>query len=317
LCELNSYHHNDDFTFELSHSFEEFFLVAVESALDNNRRESAARNEEGMVVFGRIVGRCRSFGRLGHVGIRQLRLYCSMLLFLFIIQLSSHLLIFFFFLSCPVYDAFQQGPEVISLTMTPVLIIYSTLFARWSMVIQPKNMFLAACHVTNVLAQGNQLRRALEYKMQSGQEAEVQQMLQQAGIGGAALAGAVLIGPTLRSVLSNAKSLGVVATIAAADAGPFTVHFWAPMSKWMISGASFFDLNRPTEKISLAQYSALTLTGFFFSRYSLLVIPINYVLCSVNIALFGSSAWHLGRKINADYLHIGMEPKSAEEPKLQ
>ena len=94
------------------------------------------------------------------------------------------------------------------------------------------------------------------------------------------------------------------------DAGPFTVHFWAPMSKWMISGASFFDLNRPTDKISLAQYSALTLTGFFFSRYSLLVIPINYVLCSVNIALFGSSAWHLGRKINADYLHIGVEPKA-------
>jgi hypothetical protein len=206
-----------------------------------------------------------------------------------------------------VYDAFQQGPEVISLTMTPVLIIYSTLFARWSMVIQPQNMFLAACHVTNVLAQGNQLRRALEYKMNSGQEAEVQAMAQQAGIGAAILAGAVLIGPTIRTMLSNATSLGIVAVIAAADAGPFTVHFWAPMSKWMISGASFFDLHRPTDKISLAQYSALTLTGFFFSRYSLLVTPINYVLCSVNIALFGSSAWHLGRKINADYLHIGME----------
>ena len=85
-------------------------------------------------------------------------------------------------------------------------------------------------------------------------------------------------------------------------AGPFTVHFWAPMSKWMISGASFLELDRPTEKISLAQYSALTATGFFFSRYALLVSPINYTLCSVNIALFGSSAWHLGRKIKADYL---------------
>jgi hypothetical protein len=84
------------------------------------------------------------------------------------------------------------------------------------------------------------------------------------------------------------------------------------MSKWMISGASFFDLNRPTEKISLPQYTALTLTGFFFSRYSLLVNPINYALCSVNIALFVSSAWHLGRKINADYLRINMDDK---EPK--
>ena len=70
------------------------------------------------------------------------------------------------------------------------------------------------------------------------------------------------------------------------------------MSKWLISGASFLDLNRPTDKISLTQYSALTLTGLFFSRYAM----VNYMLCSVNVALFGSSAWHLGRKIKADYL---------------
>ena len=36
------------------------------------------------------------------------------------------------------------------------------------------------------------------------------------------------------------------------------------------------------------QYSALTATGFFFSRYAMLVSPINYMLCSVNVALFGS-----------------------------
>jgi len=30
------------------------------------------------------------------------------------------------------------------------------------------------------------------------------------------------------------------------------------------------------------------LTGLFFSRYAMLVNPINYMLCSVNIALFGS-----------------------------
>lgn len=84
------------------------------------------------------------------------------------------------------------------------------------------------------------------------------------------------------------------------------------MSKWLISGASFMDLHRPTDKISIAQYTALTLTGFFFSRYALLVKPINYVLCSVNIALFGSSAWHLGRKINADYIE---GPEDSSETK--
>mmetsp|Transcript_14208 Transcript_14208/g.17256 ORF Transcript_14208/g.17256 Transcript_14208/m.17256 type:complete len:190 (-) Transcript_14208:182-751(-) len=185
--------------------------------------------------------------------------------------------------------------------MTGVLIVYSSLFARWAFVVKPQNLLLAGCHVTNVAAQLNQLRRALQYKMDEGQKEEVEAYAYSAaavaGAGGACLVG----GPMARSALTGAN-LGILSSIAASEAGPFTVHFWAPMSKWLISGASFMDLNRPTDKISIAQYSALTLTGFFFSRYSLLVNPINYVLCSVNIALFGSSAWHLGRKINADFI---------------
>ena len=46
----------------------------------------------------------------------------------------------------------------------------------------------------------------------------------------------------------------------------------------------FLDLNRPTDQISLAHYTALTLTGAFFSRYALLIVPVNYTICSVNIA---------------------------------
>lgn len=205
-----------------------------------------------------------------------------------------------------IYDASLQGPEVISLTMTPVLIVYSTLFARWAFIVKPQNLLLCSCHVANVMAQSNQLRRGLEHKIAIGEEALVNDMAQKAAVGGVFLTGSVLAGPTMRSYLSNA-SLGIVSSIAAADAGPFTVHFWAPMSKWMISGASFMELDRPTDKISLAQYSALTATGLFFSRYALLVTPINYTLCSVNIALFLSSAWHLGRKINADFVQTKEE----------
>ncbi|CAB9509033.1 pyruvate carrier 2 [Seminavis robusta] len=200
-----------------------------------------------------------------------------------------------------IYDAAQQGPEVISMTMTPVLIVYSTLFARWAWVVKPRNLLLMGCHVTNVAAQLNQLRRALEHKSATGQQKQVDDLRDKTMVGGAVLAGSLLAGPHVRQMLTKAN-LGVVTTVAAADAGPFTVHFWAPMSKWLISGASFLELDRPTDKISLPQYTALTLTGFFFSRYSLLVIPINYTLCSVNVALFGSSAWHLGRKIKADYI---------------
>lgn len=200
-----------------------------------------------------------------------------------------------------IYDASQLGPEVISLNMTGVLMVYSSLFARWAYVVKPRNMALCLCHVTNVIAQSNQLRRALEYKNEQGESEQVNELLKNAGATAVGGAGCILFGPTIQSALIRAN-LGYVSSIAGADAGPFTVHFWAPMSKWLISGASFMDLHRPTDKISIAQYTALTLTGFFFSRYALLVKPINYVLCSVNIALFGSSAWHLGRKINADYI---------------
>ena len=124
-----------------------------------------------------------------------------------------------------------------------------------------------------------------------------------AGAAGGVIAALVASSGRIRSALSG----GPLAAIAEAPAGPFTVHFWAPMSKWLISGASFLDLNRPTDRISLPQYSALTLTGFFCTRYALLVRPPNILLCSVNIALFGSSAWHLGRKIHADYIAVATD----------
>lgn len=124
-----------------------------------------------------------------------------------------------------IYDASQQGPEVISLTMTPVLMVYSTLFARWAYVVQPRNLLLMWCHVTNVAAQSNQLRRALQFKMENGEAEQVHDMARVVGTAGAATAVAVAAGPRLRAALSNAN-LGVVSAVAAADAGPFTVHFW-------------------------------------------------------------------------------------------
>lgn len=176
-----------------------------------------------------------------------------------------------------IYDALESSPEVISLNMTGVLIVYSSLFARWAFVVKPQNLLLAGCHVTNVAAQANQMRRALEYKQANGEGEAVNDILVKAGATAAGAVACVLAGPTVQSALV-AANIPLVSAVAAADAGPFTVHFWAPMSKWLISGASFMELDRPTEKISLAQYSALTMTGFFFSRYALLVTPINYTL---------------------------------------
>ena len=57
----------------------------------------------------------------------------------------------------------------------------------------------------------------------------------------------------------------------------------------------------PTDKISVSQYSAHG-GGALFSRYGLVVTPINYPLTCVNILLFGSSFYHLSRKVKADYM---------------
>ena len=200
-----------------------------------------------------------------------------------------------------IWDASTAGPELISLNMTSVMIVYSSLFCRWAFVVKPQNLLLSACHGSNVIAQCNQMRRAVEYKLSKGETEEVNELGQKAGIFGLGVAGLIATGPMMQSALVGME-LGPVSAVADAAAGPFTTHFWAPMSKWLISGASFLDLDRPTDKISLAQYTALTLTGAFFSRYALLVTPVNYTLCSVNIALFGSSAWHLGRKVKADFI---------------
>lgn len=67
-----------------------------------------------------------------------------------------------------IYDALESSPELISLNMTGVLLVYSSLFARWAFVVKPQNLLLAGCHVTNVAAQANQLRRAVEYKKENG-----------------------------------------------------------------------------------------------------------------------------------------------------
>ena len=200
-----------------------------------------------------------------------------------------------------IYDSLATGPEVISLNMTGVLIMYSSLFCRWAFVVKPQNLFLAACHVTNVGAQLNQGRRAVEYQLANGNHDQVTALAQKSGIFGTVLAGSILAGPHLRTRLLQQTSSETLRSLAKSDAGPFRVHFWAPMSKWLISGASLMDLHRPTDKISLSQFSSLTLCGVIHSRYALLVIPTNYMLFSVNMALMGSSGWHLGRKIKTDY----------------
>ncbi|XP_071956654.1 mitochondrial pyruvate carrier 2-like isoform X2 [Antedon mediterranea] len=68
-------------------------------------------------------------------------------------------------------------------------------------------------------------------------------------------------------------------------AGLKTIHFWAPSWKWALVIAGLADLARPPEALSVRQSGALAATGIIWCRYSLVIIPKNYNLFSVNFFL--------------------------------
>jgi len=179
--------------------------------------------------------------------------------------------------------------------MTLVMLAYSIVFCRWAgWAVMPRNFVLAGSHMLNIAAQGNQLRRCLAYKLQTQPDAkrEITTLGAKAAAAIAAITAYVLAAPSLKAMMP-------VGSYLASSGGPFTIHPWPPVTKLFLSLTSLADLQRPTDQISLTQYAALTLTGFIFSFYGLFVTPINYALTGVNILLFSSSGWHLGRKMKA------------------
>lgn len=84
----------------------------------------------------------------------------------------------------------------------------------------------------------------------------------------------------------------------ASEAGPKTVHFWAPVMKWALVIAGFKDLQRPVEKISGTQQVALMATGIIWTRWCMVIRPKNYLLASVNFFLGGVASVQVARIYN-------------------
>ncbi|KKZ62378.1 hypothetical protein EMCG_03205 [[Emmonsia] crescens] len=61
-----------------------------------------------------------------------------------------------------------------------------------------------------------------------------------------------------------------------------TVHFWAPIMKWVLVLAGLSDLSRPADKLSLTQNGALMATGAIWTRWCLIIKPRNVLLAAVN-----------------------------------
>lgn len=64
----------------------------------------------------------------------------------------------------------------------------------------------------------------------------------------------------------------------------------------MIAGLG--DLSRPANQLSIGQSSSLLATGLIWSRYSLVIIPKNYSLFSVNVFVALVQLIQLGRAYN-------------------
>eukprot|EP00210_Caulerpa_lentillifera_P008203 g7832.t2 len=74
------------------------------------------------------------------------------------------------------------------------------------------------------------------------------------------------------------------------------VFFWAPTWKWGISIANIADITRPPETISYPQQCAIAATGLIWSRYSMVITPVNYNLLAVNAFMAVTGLYQLYRK---------------------
>ncbi|XP_024377571.1 mitochondrial pyruvate carrier 4 isoform X4 [Physcomitrium patens] len=90
--------------------------------------------------------------------------------------------------------------------------------------------------------------------------------------------------------------------------GPKTIHFWAPTFKWGISIANVSDFSMPPEAISYPQQIAVAASGLIWSRYSMVIVPKNWNLFCVNVAMCTTGVYQLSRKIQQDYMDVPGSP---------
>ncbi|SCU93681.1 LANO_0E04522g1_1 [Lachancea nothofagi CBS 11611] len=73
-----------------------------------------------------------------------------------------------------IYDL-KKDPEMISGPMTGALIMYSAVFMKFALTVQPRNFLLFGCHVVNEFAQTGQAFRFVNYHYLGGNENKVKE----------------------------------------------------------------------------------------------------------------------------------------------
>jgi hypothetical protein len=166
----------------------------------------------------------------------------------------------------------------------------------------PRNYLLLTCHAFNEVAQLYQLQRGYRYQQKQKElnpELVVADAFSPVAFAGTCAAGvglATFSGRIQGAVVSSGLPEKAMAVMNH-PAGPFTVHFWAPTFKWMLSVSNIADFDRPVENMSTMQQTALCATGFIWSRYAMVIKPVNYNLMAVNVVLAATGSYQLYRKI--------------------
>lgn len=78
--------------------------------------------------------------------------------------------------------------------------------------------------------------------------------------------------------------------------------------------AGLGDLKRPAESLSIRQSASLAVTGLIWSRYSLIIKPLNYNLFAVNVFVALSSLYQLCRAYN---YQLSQQNKEQDKKKPQ
>lgn len=212
-----------------------------------------------------------------------------------------------------VYDASFKEADTINLNMTAIMCGYSSLFIRFAWKVKPRNYLLFACHSFNVLAQTNQLRRAINYRndrirnSKSEQEimkfkSELNSLYSRIGMGALLISGSFVASWPLHKFLTSSVFPKAINNFFGHPAGMLTIFFWAPTSKWALSANNIVDINKDLKTISLSQQLALTMSGLIWTRFSFVIYPVNVNLAIVNGVLAITSGYHVIRKIKAEYL---------------
>ena len=89
----------------------------------------------------------------------------------------------------------------------------------------------------------------------------------------------------------------VVKSFIRHPAGPMTIFFWAPTFKWTITFVNIGDMKKPAEKISAHQQIAIMFTGALFTRWGLVINPVNYNVALCNFFMSVSAMGQIYRKM--------------------